>query len=247
MNYKKLVTQLVKWLRAQLKTSHAKGFVVGLSGGIDSAVVSVLCKMAVDKNVLGIIMPCDSNPQDLSDAMLVAKKFKIKTEVIDLTPVFNILSKTLKFSPKSKNLSVANIKPRLRMITLYYFANKYNYLVVGTGNKSELTMGYFTKYGDGGVDILPIGDLLKTQIFQLAKKLNIHEKIINKPPSAGLWKGQTDEKEMGVTYKILDETITNLQQKKYSLCDKKIVSKINLAIKKSAHKLTTPKIFKIKQ
>jgi len=93
------------------------------------------------------------------------------------------------------------------MITLYYFANKLNYLVVGTGNKSELTMGYFTKYGDGGVDILPLGDLTKTEVYKLAKVLNIPQRIIKKPPSAGLWPGQTDEEEMGIKYKLLDKII----------------------------------------
>ncbi|MFQ3675918.1 MAG: NAD+ synthase, partial [Endomicrobiia bacterium] len=232
MNYKKLTKNLVKWLKLQLKSATAKGFVVGLSGGVDSAVVSVLCKMAVNNNVLGVIMPCYSNPEDLEDALLVAKKFKIKTKVINLESVFDALAKTLDFDKISKKLFVANIKPRLRMLTLYYFANKYNYLVAGTGNKSELTMGYFTKYGDGGVDILPIGNLLKTEVWELAKYLEIPEKVIYKPPSAGLWEGQTDEKEMGIKYKNLDETIVNLEKNNISNCDKKILAKINSAIKK---------------
>ena len=129
------------------------------------------------------------------------------------------------------------------MVTLYYFANRHNYLVVGTGNKSELTMGYFTKYGDGGVDILPIGNLLKTEVWQLAKYLEIPKKIVHKTPSAGLWQGQTDENEMGIKYKNLDETILNLEKNNIYFCNKKIVSKINSAIKKCSHKLNVPKVF----
>jgi len=246
MNYKKLTIKLVNWLKLQLKNANAKGFVIGLSGGVDSSVVSVLCKMAAKKNVLGLIMPCNSDPTDIKDALLLAKKFDIKTKIINLELVFNILSKTLNFNKKSKKLFIVNIKPRLRMLTLYYFANKYNYLVAGTGNKSELTMGYFTKYGDGGVDILPLGNILKTEVWELAKYLGIPEKIVHKTPSAGLWKGQTDENEMGIKYKILDETIYNLEKNNNSVCDKNIVSKIKSAIKKSSHKLNMPAIFNFK-
>ncbi len=246
MNYKNISNKIVNWLKLQLKVSNTKGFVVGLSGGVDSSVVAVLSKKAANRNVLGIIMPCDSNPEDLKDALLVAKKYKIKTKIIDLSKIFNLLSKTLNFSKSSKNLAIVNIKPRLRMLTLYYFANKNNYLVVGTGNKSELTIGYFTKYGDGGVDILPIGGLLKTQVWELAKYLNLPKKIIKKTPSAGLWYGQTDEDEIGITYKNLDETITLLEKNKKNFCNKKILSKINSAIKKTSHKLSIPKVFNIK-
>ncbi|MFN3966799.1 MAG: NAD(+) synthase, partial [Endomicrobiia bacterium] len=128
-----------------------------------------------------------------------------------------------------------NLKPRLRMLVLYYFANKLNYLVAGTGNKSEIMMGYFTKYGDGGVDILPIGDLLKKDVIQLARKLEIPERIINKKPSAGLWPGQTDEEEMGITYKKLDKILESKSKN----------SKIENIIKKTEHKRKPPEICKL--
>jgi NAD+ synthase len=137
------------------------------------------------------------------------------------------------------DLAIANLKPRLRMLTLYYFANKLNYLVVGTGNKSELTMGYFTKYGDGGVDILPLGDLLKSEVKQLAVELNVPHEIINKAPSAGLWAGQTDEGEMGITYaeldKILSGDLAGIGKNKIELVNKRKTQ--------SHHKRNLPEIF----
>jgi NAD+ synthase len=138
------------------------------------------------------------------------------------------------------DLPIANLKPRLRMLTLYYFANKLNYLVVGTGNKSELTMGYFTKYGDGGVDILPLGDLLKTEINKLAAELGVPREIIDKPPSAGLWAGQTDEGEMGITYAELDKILSG--EPKGILQEKIDLVKSREAL--SRHKRALPDIFK---
>lgn len=197
--------KIIKWLKKQVLSANAKGLVVGLSGGIDSAVVSVLAKKAFPGNSLCVIMPCNSSAEDVEYASLLIKKFKIKSRMVDLSGIFNAYIKKL---PKAKSaLAYGNIKARLRMITLYYFANINNYLVAGTGNKSELTMGYFTKYGDGGVDILPLGNLVKREVVKLAKELKIPDEIIKRPPSAGLWKGQTDESEMGITYKELDSII----------------------------------------
>lgn len=241
-----IVNRIINWLKQQVKQANKKGVVFGLSGGLDSAVVGVLCKRAFPKNHLALILPCFSQQQDLDDANLVVKKFKINSKLIDLKNVFLSFCKTLKLEPKSKDLSVVNIKPRLRMITLYHFANKLNYLVVGTGNKSELTMGYFTKYGDGGVDLLPLGDLTKTQVRELAKILEIPQRIIDKPPSAGLWEGQTDEGEMGITYEVLDKIIEHIEKKKkLKDINKQLFEKVVLTRKKNQHKLFPPKIFKI--
>ncbi len=148
--------KIVSWIKGQVKHSGAKGIVMGLSGGIDSAVVAALCKEAVGRNkLLVLFMPCNSNPQDLKDAKLVAARLGLKSKLVDLSSVYNNFLKVL---PSAGGLAQGNLKPRLRMSALYYFANKLNYLVCGTGNKSELMVGYFTKYGDGGVDILPIAD-----------------------------------------------------------------------------------------
>jgi NAD+ synthase len=247
MDYKKLAKDILNWIKKQVEEANAKGVVFGLSGGVDSSVVSVLCKNVFPKEHLALILPCFSSKKDLDDAELVVKKFDLNYKIINLEDVFLVFSKILGFDLQDKELAVVNIKPRLRMITLYYFANKLNYLVVGTGNKSELTMGYFTKYGDGGVDILPLGDLTKTEVYKLAKVLNIPQRIIKKPPSAGLWPGQTDEGEMGIKYKLLDEIIYSIEEnhglKKF---DKNVVEKVLKKKKQSLHKLNPPKVFKIR-
>ena len=139
-----------------------------------------------------------------------------------------------------EKLAASNIKPRLRMITLYYYAKLYNYIVVGTGNRSELEVGYFTKYGDGGVDILPLGGLVKTQVWELAKHLGVPDVIIRKPPSAGLWTGQTDESELGITYKQLDEVILTGKG------DKRVIDEVNRLRAVNSHKMRMPAIPDIK-
>jgi NAD+ synthase len=226
--------KIVGWLKKQVKDSGAKGIILGLSGGIDSAVVAALCIEAVGKNnVLVLYMPCNSNIQDLKDARFVAKKLGLKSKLVDLSNVYNNFLKVL---PQAKGLALSNLKPRLRMSTLYYFANKLNYLVCGTGNKSELMVGYFTKYGDGGVDLLPIADLFKHQVRSLAQELNIPANIITKAPTAGLWQGQTDEAEMGITYNELDDILDRLcNNRKQEACSKK-VNKVRKMFKNSEHK-----------
>jgi NAD+ synthase len=225
--------KIVSWIKNQVKLSGAKGIVLGLSGGIDSAVVAALCKKAVGKNkVLVLFMPCNSNPRDLKDAKLVAAKLKLNSKLIDLSGVYNTF---LNILPSAGSLALGNLKPRLRMCTLYYFANKLNYLVCGTGNKSELMVGYFTKYGDGGVDILPIADLFKCQVRQLAQELKIPRGVIIKPPTAGLWQGQTDEGEMGITYKALDEILDKFCGNK-QVPNSEEFNKIKKMYKRSEHK-----------
>jgi NAD+ synthase len=221
-------------MRKQVKDAGAKGILLGLSGGIDSCVVAALAKEAVGKTrVLGLFMPCHSQPQDLRDAKIMARKLGIKTKLVDLTKAYDILLKTL---PPGTKLAMANLRPRLRMLTLYYFANKFNYLVSGTGNKSELMVGYFTKHGDGGVDILPIANILKKDVRRLAAELNVPRHIIIKPPTAGLWVGQTDEGEMGITYNELDGILFRLDKGLKQKATRKMVNKVKGMIKNSAHK-----------
>jgi len=226
--------KIINWIRKQVKQAKAKGIVMGLSGGVDSSVVAALAKEAVGKDrLLTLILPCLNKTQDLKDARLVVKKLGIKAKTIDLSKIYHNLVKIL---PKADNLAKANLKPRLRMLVLYYFSNKLNYLVCGTGNKSELMVGYFTKYGDGAADILPIGDLSKTKVRKLARELGIPGHIIYKTPSAGLWPGQTDEGELGISYNRLDDILLRLTRKQRQIQPANLVNKIKLRISTSEHK-----------
>lgn len=221
---KQEVERLVRWLEAQLASSGARGFVVGLSGGIDSAVVARLCQLARRDTTVGVMMPCHSESRDEADARLLADHFGIPAIRVDLAPTYDLLLKDARqaLSPVllreheehvaddlRARMPIANLKPRLRMTTLYFVANTLNHLVVGTGNRSELTIGYFTKFGDGGVDLLPLGHLVKSQVRALARELDVPASIIEKPPSAGLWLGQTDEGEMGFTYADLERYLND--------------------------------------
>ncbi|MDF2879630.1 MAG: synthetase [Clostridiaceae bacterium] len=205
------VGKMTMWIREQLKKTKTSGIVVGNSGGKDSAVVIALCKRATDR-VLGVILPCGNITQDELHAEALATEFNVSTVKIDLKDTFDVLLKTINnISEKTsainkiEGLAMSNIKPRLRMTTLYSIAQSKGYLVAGTGNKSERTMGYFTKWGDGGCDFNPIGNLTVQEILILGEYLGVPTQILYKAPSAGLWEGQTDEQEMGVTYKEIDE------------------------------------------
>jgi NAD+ synthase len=208
--------RIVSWLRERAADAGARGFVFGLSGGIDSAVVARLCQLAAPSRVLGVLLPCYSNSQDEEDARLLATTFHIPTARVDLGETFDSLTESLHHAIKGlpshvpvvdikQQVPEANVKPRLRMTALYFIANSLNYLVAGTGNRSEITLGYYTKYGDGGVDLLPIGQLLKSEVRALARELGVPAPIIEKPPTAGLWVGQTDEAEMGFSYETLEK------------------------------------------
>jgi NAD+ synthase len=204
----RLAAHLTSWLKEQVEGSGGSGCVFGLSGGIDSAVVAALCKRAFPVHSLGLIMPIESAEGDAEDARLTAAHFGVAVSTVDLTATYRALLVELHECcaevPTADRLTCANIKPRLRMTALYAFANHLGYRVIGTGNASELAIGYFTKHGDGGVDLLPLGSLTKTGVRELARHLGVPRRIIDKPPSAGLWDGQTDESEMGLTYDELD-------------------------------------------
>lgn len=205
----KTVKGIECWLRGKLKESKMKGFIIGNSGGMDSAVVLALCKRVTD-NVLGVMMPCGNVSTDAEHGRLMADKFGIENITIDLTEVYNTEVTSLMTAvglSGISDLAKTNIKPRLRMTTLYAIAQSKSYLVVGTGNLSERTMGYFTKWGDGASDLNPLGNLTKTEVYALGEYLGIPEQITGKKPSAGLYKGQTDEEEMGVSYAEIDEYI----------------------------------------
>lgn len=237
VSMQELSDRLVNWLRERVTAAGCKGLVLGLSGGIDSAVCAVLCKRACPDTTLGVIMPCFSNSQDAVHAQAVADRFQIPTVTVVLDDIFELFVKKLsgkKYDPCDRYLPIANIKPRLRMTTLYFYAAERNSLVVGTGNRSEITVGYYTKYGDGGADLLPIGNLVKWQVRELARHLGIPREIIDKPPSAGLWVNQNDEEELGVTYQELDDFIMN---KKIAEDKERLIKAL---IQKSQHKREMP-------
>jgi NAD+ synthase len=245
--------RLTTWMRERVTTAGARGIVVGLSGGIDSAVVLGLAVRAMPGRVAGVLLPCHSDPQDETDGRLAAEAFDIEPIRVDLGSTFDTLLGALdtavaELSPgqapapatpdvdRKAALPLANLKPRLRMASLYFVANSLNYLVAGTGNRSELTIGYFTKYGDGGVDLLPIGRLLKSEVRDLAADLGVPRPIIDKAPSAGLWLGQTDEAEMGFTYAELESYLTRGRETVPS----RVAERIERLARISDHKRTTP-------
>ncbi len=214
--------QITAWLRRRLTASGARGFVVGMSGGLDSSVVARLCQIAAPEQVVGLVMPCESAEADAIDALMVARRFGIPATIVDLAPSYHRLAADVSAglhaptvaaaataaTPALTRMALANLKARLRMSTLYFIANALEHLVAGTSNRSELLAGYFTKHGDGASDLLPVGGLLKGEVRALARQLEVPEAIIDKPPGAGFWPGQTDEGEMGLTYADLDRYIT---------------------------------------
>lgn len=256
-----LADQITAWLREQLEITGASRFVLGLSGGIDSAVVAGLCTRAVGPDkVLGVMMPSSSNPDDIRSAQMVADTFGFTTTTVDLTDVADTVfesmpdAKTLYSEILGENedddvdnrsdLARANVRPRLRMITLYYLANLSRGVVVGTGNKTELMIGYFTKHGDGGVDLFALTDLYKYEVRAVAKAIGVPDHVVNRPPSAGLWEGQTDEDEIGFTYDVLDSTLQAIESGDTSDIDADTLTRVQRMIAVSGHKRTTPPAFK---
>lgn len=208
-NYQEEFEKRVAFIKGKLEESHAAGIVFGNSGGKDSALVGILCKAACD-NTVGIIMPCNSARNfgiDKVDGEELADQFGIETRLMDLTDQRALALKNLETITTPNQACMTNLAPRLRMLTLYAVGASENLLVAGTGNRSEYYMGYFTKWGDGAYDLNPIADLTATEVFEFLRWLNAPESIITKAPSAGLFEGQTDEDDMGVTYAAIDKYI----------------------------------------
>jgi NAD+ synthase len=235
-----LLSSIENWLREKLRSAGEKGGIVGLSGGIDSAVVAAILKRVSGDRMMTVIMPCHSHPEDRLHAELVARHFELPLLVVDLVAAYDALLGAFPATgSEGSRLAAANLKPRLRMSTLYYLAQERNLLVCGTGNRVELTVGYFTKYGDSGVDLLPLGDLLKGEVRQLASLLGVPAPVIDKAPSAGLWQGQTDEGEMGVTYDELDRYLALGEG------PEKVRDFVERSRARSEHKRNTPPLCRI--
>ena len=193
-----------RWLRERAAEAGAVGIAVGLSGGIDSAVVAALARRAFGQDMAALVMPCHSDPSDEADARLVADALDIPCERVDLTAAYDALASELRKIGVLQGPALSNLKARLRMASLYAVAQARSLLVCGTSNRAEIATGYFTKFGDSAADLLPLGDLLKGEVRAVAAHLGVPERIIRKAPTAGFWAGQTDEGEMGLTYDELD-------------------------------------------
>jgi len=199
------------FIRQKVEESGGNGVVVGLSGGLDSDVVAALSAQAIgSNNVMAVHMPSETSlSKDLDDSKELANQFGIEFKVLSIAGPVAAFGQIL--PSKDRKDLMGNVMARCRMVLLFHHANIMGRVVMGTGNKSELLMGYFTKFGDGGSDYLPIGDIYKTEVKDLARRIGIPEHMIEKPPSAGLWAGQTDEDEMGVTYEDLDQILLGLE------------------------------------
>jgi len=271
INCRRVKKVLVEFIRKRIENSGFQRAVLGLSGGIDSTVVAYLAVEALGDphKVYALILPYKSyQSESVKDARLVAKKLRINSQIIRIDSMVEEYFRKFSYKgiphhalPGSDASQVKRLEyvrrgnkmARERMSILYDWALSLRALVLGTSNKTELSMGYFTKYGDGGVDLEPLGDLYKTQVRQLAKYLGVSEKIINRRPSAGLWPGQTDEGELGINYEELDKILCCMLEKKHSI--KKLltlgfslenIEKIKNFVERSEHKRRLPPVAKVR-
>lgn len=248
INFK--IDKTVNWLREKVKESNTNGLIVGVSGGIDSAVVAYLIKKAFPKDSMGVIMSIKSNPQDRLDALKVIDGCEIEYLELDLTDeqvgIYNKVTDGLKnkglYKENNDRMSDANLRARIRMSTVYTVANNLGYLVVGTDNAAEIHTGYFTKYGDGGVDLVPLANLTKREVYEWAKALGVHDDVINKAPSAGLWEGQTDENEMGTSYDMIDAVVKG-EIEKVPQKDQDIIARLHRISEHKRHTAAAPPKF----
>jgi NAD+ synthase len=230
------IDTITTFIKEYVAESGADGIVVGVSGGVDSAVTAVLCRKALGESRVQCLYFKDSNTPavDYDDICKLISKFPMRCELIDISEI-------IKFASFSDDKIVeGNLRSRIRMALLYQCANIHNYLVCGTSNKTELFLGYFTKYGDGGVDIEPLGDVYKSDVKKIAERIGIIDEILKKSPSAGFFIGQTDESELGAEYTLIDKAIKNPS------ASLKLSESLNLLMKKNEHKRRLPPIPSIK-
>ena len=256
MKYDIIADNIIQWLKAYSKKSKTDGFVIGISGGIDSALTSTLCA-STGLPTICIVMPIMQNINEVNRASnhikWLQKKFNnVIHKSVDLNYVFNSFKNTVEEKNNENNfLSLANSRSRLRMTTLYYFAGINNYLVAGTGNKVEdFGIGFYTKYGDGGVDISPIADLNKTDVFQISKTLGVLNEIVKAKPTDGLWDdGRTDEDQIGATYKELEWAMQQKDLNKklidFDGREKEVFRILKKFNKQNEHKMNPIPIYKV--
>ena len=246
MNYPKKVSKhITNWIENYINKSGAKGIVVGVSGGVDSALTSTLCA-ETGHNILCLEMPIYQNKDQVSRSKkhidwLMSKYPNVTSKQIELNDTFESFVNSLPDNSSDKHeLSLANTRSRLRMVTLYYFSALNNYIVAGTGNKVEdFGIGFYTKYGDGGVDISPIADLLKSEVFKLAKFHNIIDEIIEAEPNDGLWNdNRSDEEQIGASYEEIEDAMMNFNKSdNLSKREKEVLDIFNSFHKANKHKM----------
>ena len=253
LNLKEVHNELVEFLKENFKKAGFSKAVLGLSGGIDSALVAYLLRDALGKeNVLAIMMPYkSSNPDSLNHAKLVIEDLKINSKTIEITDMIDAYFKNEK---EATSLRMGNKMARERMSILFDYSSKENALVVGTSNKTEIYLGYSTQFGDSACALNPIGDLYKTNIWDLSRYLKIPNELIEKKPSADLWEGQTDEQEMGLTYKEADQVLYRMLEENKTVeevlgegFNKDLVDNIVRRMNRSEYKRRMPLIAKIKR
>ena len=247
-NYEEITNQLEKFLIEQIEKNKANGIILGLSGGVDSAVLAYLCKRSLKEKTLAIIMPdTEITPKsETEDALKMITLTGIEYKLVDIKPIVKEYSMYLEPNDWAKG----NLRARIRTNILYYYANAKNYLVLGSSDKSEHLMGYFTKFGDGAADVVPIISLYKLQVRKFAEFLGVLKTVIEKKSSAHLWKEHEAEKEIGVSFEEIDSILYCLFDKKLSIdetvnktqIEKQTVEKIyNLHLKNEHKRLLAPK------
>jgi len=250
-----ITEKAVKFIQSNIHAANLKRAVVSASGGIDSSVTLALSVKALgNENVRAVTMPeRNVTPEsEVADAMQLARQLDVTCSLIEITPAIDAMESILPVDEKTDQICKGNLRPRIRMAIAYYYANTLQGMVIGSSNKTELMTGYFTKYGDGASDIMPLGDLYKTQVRQLARHLNIPSRIIEKVPSARLWPGQTSEGELGVKFEVLDLVLSGLEKglDKKDLAERlqvpiSMVSMIEERVKSNKHKRRIPQILRL--
>jgi len=255
LNTAETIEKITDFISYEVEKSGLNGAVVSLSGGIDSSVLFALTVKALGpERVTVLTIPeRDITPQrDVTDVMRLAGAYDVTCDTVEITPILEKIKESVSEYDEADKLSAGNLKPRLRMLISYHYANALNRMVIGSSNKTEYLTGYFTKYGDGGCDLLPLADLYKNQIVQVARALGISREIIEKTPSAGLWPGQTDEGEIGASYDTIDLILFGTES---GLGEEEIASHLNVGVevverilgmvKRSAHKRRLPLILRL--
>ncbi|EAI4486615.1 NAD+ synthase [Campylobacter jejuni] len=246
MDWQKITEKMCDFIQEKVKNSQSQGVVLGLSGGIDSALVATLCKRALKENVFALLMPTQiSNKANLEDALRLCADLNLEYKIIEIQ---SILDAFIKQSENTTLVSLGNFAARIRMSLLYDYSALKNSLVIGTSNKSELLLGYGTIYGDLACAFNPIGSFYKSEIYALAKYLNLHENFIKKAPSADLWENQSDEADLGFSYAKIDKGLKALEtndEKLLRTLDPSLIAMLKNRMQKNAFKGKMPEILEI--